>query len=137
MKYEKSCGFIAYKEQQAERLYLIIRASNGEYGFPKGHMEHNETEYETAVRELKEETNIRVQRIDGFRRQIQYRFPNKVNVTKQVVYFLGKCTQDRIVCQESEVSEAIFVPLERAIRLLSFEDTKTLLKEADAYLQTL
>ena len=137
MIYEKSCGFVTYSEKDDVRLYLIIRASNGEYGFPKGHVELNETEYETAIRELKEETNVEVQVIDGFRRQIEYKIPNKANVMKQSVYFLGKCTAVDVVCQETEVSEALFVPIEVALELLSFEDTKNILKEVDIYLDTL
>jgi tRNA nucleotidyltransferase (CCA-adding enzyme) len=116
------------------RLYLIVRTTNGEYGFPKGHVEGNETEYETAIRELKEETNLEVQIIDGFRCQTEYKFPNRVDVMKRSVYFLGKCTKNDIVCQESEVSEAMFVPIETALELLSFEDTKRILKEADSYI---
>ena len=137
MIYEKSCGFVAYKEKDDIRLYLIVRASNGEYGFPKGHIELNETEYETAIRELKEETNVEVQVINGFRRQIEYKFPNKANVIKQSVYFLGKCTSVDVVCQKSEISEALFVPIGVALELLSFENTKNILKEADSYLDTL
>ena len=137
MHYEKSCGFVAYKEKDDVRLYLIIRASNGEYGFPKGHVELNETEYETATRELKEETNVEVQIINGFRRQIEYKFPNKVDVMKQSVYFLGRCTEIDVVCQETEVSEVLFVPIEVALELLSFEDTRNILREADMYLDTL
>lgn len=134
MKYEKSCGFVVYKEVQGMNYYLVIRASNGEYGFPKGHMENDETEYETAIRELKEETNIEVRIIDGFRHQIEYKLPNKENVMKQSVYFLGECITNDIVCQETEVSEAMFVSLTKAIELLTFEDTKTILKEADAFI---
>ena len=137
MHYEKSCGFVAYKEKDDVRLYLIIRTSNGEYGFPKGHVELNETEYETAIRELKEETNVEVQIINGFRRQIEYKFPNKVDVMKQSVYFLGRCSEIDVVCQETEVSEVLFVPIEVALELLSFEDTRNILREADMYLDAL
>ena len=136
MKYEKSCGFVVYKEDQGAIKYLIIRASNGEYGFPKGHVENDETEHETAIRELKEETNIEVQIIDGFRRHIVYYLPNKVNVMKQSVYFIGKCITCNIVCQETEVSEAMFVPMEEAIELLTFEDTKMILKEANEFIKS-
>ena len=131
---KKSCGFVAYKEIENERLYLIVRTSNGEYGFPKGHVENNETEHETAIRELKEETNIEVQMIDGFRRQIEYEFPNRPDVMKISVYFLGKYLKDEIICQESEVLEARFVPMETALELLSFEDTRKILREADTYI---
>lgn len=134
--YEKSCGFVVYQEQQGLRTYLIIRASSGEYGFPKGHVEGSETEYETALRELKEETNLQVQIIDGFRRQIEYPFPGRPNVIKQAVYFLGRCTSGNIVCQETEVAEARFVPMETALALLSFESTRQILQEADAHLNS-
>lgn len=134
MIYKKSCGFVAYKEIENERLYLIVRTSNGEYGFPKGHVENNETEHETAIRELKEETNIEVQIIDGFRRQIEYEFPNRPDVMKISVYFLGKYIKEEIVCQESEVLEARFVPIETALELLSFEETRNILREADTYI---
>lgn len=133
----KSCGFVVYRELQDVREYLIIYNSSEEYGFPKGHVEGNETERETAIRELKEETNLDVQIIDGFRRQIEYEFPNKANIMKQSVYFLGKCTKTNIVCQENEILNAIFVPLEQALTLLSFEDTKEILKEADTYISSI
>ena len=133
----KSCGFVVYRELQDAREYLIICNSSEEYGFPKGHVEGNETEHETARRELKEETNLEVQIIEGFRRQIEYKFPNKANVMKQSVYFLGKCMKTDIVCRENEILSALFVPMEKALTLLSFEDTKAILKEADAYIHSI
>lgn len=137
MKYEKSCGFIAYKDEGGERRYLIICSLDGEYGFPKGHVEGCETEQETAMRELKEETNAQVTIVPGFRRQIEYAFPNKPGVMKQTVYFLGKCTADDILCREGEVAQAAFHSYEKAYKLLSFEDTKNILKEADAFLRSI
>ena len=56
---------------------------------------------------------------------------------KKCVYFLGRCETVNIICQENEVSEAVFIPLEKALKLLSFDDTRNILKEADNYLNTL
>ena len=137
MLFEKSCGFVVYKETNAGRQYLIIQASHGEYGFPKGHTEEGETELETAIRELKEETDLQVQVIDGFRREIAYRLKANMNITKQAVYFLGKCTDDRITLQESELLGARFLPLDQALAQLSFDMIIQILKEADAYLDSL
>lgn len=134
MIYIKSCGFVVYRELQDKREYLIICNSSNEYGFPKGHVESNETEHETAIRELKEETNLEVHVIDGFRRPIEYQFPTKTNVMKQSVYFLGRCMDANIMWRENEIREAKFVSLETALSLLSFDETKEILKDADTYL---
>ena len=137
MLYEKSCGFVAYTEKKNVRLYLVIRALNGDYGFPKGHTEDGETEYETARRELKEETGAEVEIIEGFRCEAEYPLPRRNNVMKRSVYFLGRCKEDILTPQESEVSEARFVPFDEALELLTFEDTKRILKEANAYIDVI
>ena len=136
VKQEKSCGFIVYRETQGIRDYLIIRSMNGDYGFPKGHVEQDKTEYETAARELKEETGITVQIVEGFRRQIEYKLPGKADTIKHAVYFLGKSTGNPIVRQPDEVQEAMFVSFEKGLEMLSFEQTKTVLREAETYLIT-
>jgi len=56
MKKEKSCGCVVIKD----RKILVIYQIDGFWGFPKGHVEKNETELQTAIREIKEETNLDV-----------------------------------------------------------------------------
>ena len=134
MNYVKSCGFIVYKRVNNKKFYLVIRSLNGDFGFPKGHTEPGESEIETAIRELKEETGIEVKIIEGFRRQIEYELRNIPNTIKQSVYFLGECTSDKIICQESEVSEARFISYEDAIKILTFEETKSILIDAEKFI---
>ena len=136
MRYIKSCGFVAYKQIKSKNYYLIIKSLNGDVGFPKGHMEIGESELETAIRELKEETGVEVNVISGFRCQIEYPLPQVPDTIKQSVYFLGKCTSDDIICQESEVSEAEFVSFDDALDLLTFEETKNILRDAEKFIFT-
>ena len=56
MDYKKSCGYVVYKLENNKILYLVLQSLNGEWGFPKGHVEKDESEIETANRELFEET---------------------------------------------------------------------------------
>ena len=135
MKYIKSCGFVVYKRINNENFYLIIQSLNGDIGFPKGHMEEDETELQTAIRELKEETGVTVDYVPDFREQIEYKLPKTDNIMKQSVYFLGKCTSDNIVCQETEVSAAKFVSFEDALKILTFDETKNILKNAELFIQ--
>jgi len=64
MKKEKSCGAVVYREQDKKRFYLILRhkrkgTKGGHWDLPKGHVEENESEHQTALREVKEETNLK------------------------------------------------------------------------------
>ena len=48
MKKEKSCGIVVFDHDKV----LVVRMLDGHYGFPKGHVEENETEEETAIKSL-------------------------------------------------------------------------------------
>lgn len=56
-KKENSCGIILFRTPQKKEV-LIVQQQNGDWGFPKGHIEYNETVEETALRELQEEVGI-------------------------------------------------------------------------------
>ena len=57
MKHEKSCGAICYtREEGAPRVLVICHRYGGHWAFPKGHVEAGESEEETAMREVREET---------------------------------------------------------------------------------
>ena len=135
MKYIKSCGFVAFRQIENQNYYLIIKSLNGDVGFPKGHMEGEEGELQTAIRELKEETGVEVEAVPGFRRQIEYPLTRIPDAIKQSVYFLGRCTSDNVICQESEVAEACFVSYEEALKMLTFEETKNILRDAEMFIQ--
>ena len=72
MKFEKSCGAVVATKIDNKIKYLIIKSIEGIYGFPKGHMELDEVEEETALREILEETGIKVKLINGFRYKLNY-----------------------------------------------------------------
>lgn len=59
----KKCGIIFY-HPALERYLLVLGKKSEKWGFPKGHQENDETEEDTAIRELFEETGIRVRRED-------------------------------------------------------------------------
>ena len=136
MIYEKSCGVIGYRTgAHGERLYLIIRSVGGDYGFPKGHTESDEKETDTALRELLEETGISAVLHEGIRFEAVYTIPKR-NISKTVVYFVGECLSEEPIIQESEISEARFIPYNDALSLLSFDNIKEILKKAEHQLST-
>lgn len=135
IKKEKSCGAIIYKIEDNNIKILLLKHNVGHWSFPKGHVENNETEEETALREIKEETNLDVLIDTNFRRVSTY-YP-KENVIKDVVFFIGKQIDKNIkaVPQESEISELGWYLKEDALNIITYDNDKELLKEALDYLE--
>ena len=135
MNYEKSCGAVVFTVVGKEIKYLIIKSKTGVYGFPKGHVEGDETEVQTALREVFEEVGLRVRLIDGFRSEEEYSLPQKKHTVKRVVYFLGEYGGESFTYQKEELAGAESVNYETAMRLLQFDNSKRILTEANDFLQ--
>ena len=123
MKYEKSCGAVIFDNDKV----LILKQVQGHWGFPKGHVENNETEIETAIREIKEETNLDVEINEKFRYVETY--SPKENVTKDVVFFVAKKVGGDVKPQEEEVSEIKWVSPKEALELVSYESSKIVMEK--------
>ena len=130
MKREKSCGALVYRLEGEKLMLLLLRHRHGgHWSFPKGHMEGKETEVETALREIREETGLDVLLQTQFRHTVEY-YP-KPGVKKLVVYFLGLAAPDACpVRQEEEISELKWVEYDEAYRSVSFKNDRELLDKA-------
>src|SRR5438874_1044874 len=84
---------VADKSFGKSPLFCIVRAKDGHWGFPKGrcNIDQNESEQETALRELREETGIADCDISNNHFFIEeYFFESRgVRHHKLVKYFLG------------------------------------------------
>ena len=124
LKREKACGCIIIDNDKV----LLVQQNEGWWGFPKGHIEEGETEIETAIREVKEETNIDVIP-DETKRYVQEYMLN-TGILKQVVLFVAKKASNEIKKQECEIQNIKWLSFKEAIETITFEDTKGLLKKA-------
>ena len=85
----KSCGVLPWRENQGQKEYLIVFESFSKcWSLPKGHMEAGETEEETALRELQEETGLTAT-LD-LQRRATIEYPLSPIGRKRVVFFPGK-----------------------------------------------
>lgn len=92
---QKSCGAILYRKGAEGREFLLLLQRRSEtWSFPKGHMEAGETEKQTAVREIREETGLSVDLLSDFRYKIRYSITKKID--KHVVLFLAEAGGDPI-----------------------------------------
>lgn len=87
--FRKSCGVLPYRLIGGQREYLIVFEQFSQcWSLPKGHMEAGETEVETALRELFEETGLAAKLDTSATAVIEY--PISPISRKQVVFFLGE-----------------------------------------------
>lgn len=129
MQYEKSCGAIVYRKFHGNvELLLIKNANGGHWSFPKGHVEADETEEETALREIKEETGIDVVLDVNFRQIITY--APKKDIKKDVIYFLAKATSYDYTAQEEEIAQIKWVEINHANSILSYDNDRQLVIKA-------
>lgn len=122
MKKEKSCGCVVIKDKKI----LVIYQIDGFWGFPKGHVEENETELQTAIREVKEETNLDV-KVDERKRYI-IEYLTEEGSEKQVIYFVAKVIGGEIKPQEIEIKEIAWLDFEDAINIVTYDNTKEMLR---------
>lgn len=134
MQYEKSCGAIVYRKHHGNiELLLIKNINGGHWSFPKGHVEDSETEQETAIREIQEETGIAVELDDSFRESITY--SPKKDVMKDVIYFLAKATTYEYTAQIEEISRIKWVEINSAPTLLNYDNDRQIVHKAKAIIK--
>ena len=122
MKREKSCGCIIVNNKNE---ILLVHHNKGHWDFPKGHIEEGETEVQTAIREVKEETNIDVEVNEKYRYSVEY--SPKEDVMKQVVFFLAKNKNDHKEAQVEEVSEVKWFKYKDALEIITYNTSKEVL----------
>lgn len=130
---EKSCGAVVYKKENNEYKFLVIKQEKGHYSFPKGHVEGNETEEQTAYREIEEETNVKVKIDNNFRYKINYTMPNGIN--KDVIFFLAEYIEGKETPQEGEVTDIFWLNKEETLNSLTYDDVKEVFTNAIKYLK--
>lgn len=133
MKKEKSCGAITYRYYNGDIYILMIQINLGHWSFPKGHVEEDETEEETARREVKEETNIDIL-VDKKFREITTYSPME-DVIKDVVYFVGTPISNKLIPQEEEVSDVKWIHWEDALNIVTYESDRNILLKAIAHIK--
>ncbi len=131
-KMEISCGAVLYRRQRGRITYVLVLGAG--WGFPKGHMEAGETEHETALREIKEETGVDAYFVGSFRGVEEYQLRRPPYHKKRVTYFLAACPPNQVPRASSEIRRLICLPYDDAMKCLKFEGQRRILTDANTLL---
>lgn len=133
---EKSCGVLIYRKSGEILEFLAVKSkTNGHWGLPKGRMEKDETEKETAIREVLEETGLNIILLDGFKTKIEYQLSD--GSLKEVVYFIGTTSDCSVNIQREEIEQFRWEGYEGMFDLLTFDNDKNVLTRAACFLNSL
>ena len=134
IKEEFSIAAIVYHESE----YLLLKYGLGHWEFVKGHKEENESDEQTILRELEEETSItKATIINGFKEEYEYNFTFKgQRIHKRVRCYLIKTkTKDVKISYEHE--DYVWLPLHKALKRVTYDNARGLLKKAVKFVKSL
>ncbi len=123
--------------KNGENLYLILHYEEGHWDFPKGHLEGNETPIEAMLREVEEETGLKVELIPGFYEAYEYQFrayyDNYKMKHKTVHMYLAKAPNREVKLSHEHIGYK-WLTYEEALKQLTYENGRRILKEAHEFL---
>lgn len=100
---ETSAGGVVFRREQGAPLFLLIRDSYANWGFPKGHLENGERAEDAAVREVREETGLDELTLRGMIETIDWHFRFRGRLIHKVCHFyLMETTQATTAPQHAE-----------------------------------
>ncbi len=136
MLQEKSCGAVVFMKKDDAVKYILLNYAAGHWDFVKGNVEPNESEKQTVVRELQEETSITgAQFIDGFREEIAYFYRRQgITIHKEVVFFLMESYTDKVELSFEHVGY-VWLDYQHAMEKLTFKNSKDVLSKAHDFLE--
>jgi 8-oxo-dGTP pyrophosphatase MutT (NUDIX family) len=129
---ESSAGGVVFRVSEGRQLFLLIRDSYDNWGFPKGHLERGERADTAALREVMEETGLRTVSVIGAIATIEWRFRFRgALIHKNCQFFLMEAAAADTKPQQSEgITACRWTTIEEAEELIRYENARAVLRRA-------
>lgn len=133
--HEKSCGAVVFK-RNGEVKYLLLHYEAGHWDYVKGQVEPHESEMETVLRELQEETGItEASFLEGFREVIGYFYRREgKTVNKEVIFYLVESRESEVRLSYEHIGFE-WLSYEKAMARLTFPNARNILEKTNDYLK--
>jgi len=121
---ESAGGVIVYQGK-----VLVARNRFGNWIFPKGHLELNETAAEAALREVEEEVGLKAE-IQEPIGQTHYQFSSSGKMHSKTVYWYWMRVKDPLYTlnRREGFVDAVFAPVEEVQAMLAHDNDRLLLE---------
>ncbi len=130
---EVSAGGIVFRrDADGAPRFLLIRDSYRHWGFPKGHLEDEESPADAALRETREEAGLDDLILHGPIRLIDWHFRFRGRyIHKFCHFFLFESPSGEAVPQQDEGITAVrWEHLDKALEVLSYDNARGVLRRA-------
>jgi bis(5'-nucleosidyl)-tetraphosphatase len=135
---ERSAGALVFRNTESGPLFLLLKYPAGHWDFPKGNIEKGETPIDTMHREVREETGlVDVKPVEGFEHVIEYFYSREGRrIHKQVVFFLAESKEEKVAIS-FEHQDYVWLNFEDAMNVVTYSNSRRLLRAAEARFRTL
>ena len=138
MKTERavSAGGVVVREgDTGPEVVICGRDNDGVWGLPKGTPDAGESLEEAALREVSEETGLQVEIVKKIG-VVEYWFASDdVRIHKWVHHYLMRTTGGNTEDHDAEYDRVEWLPVETAMRTLTFDNDKRMVRLAEAALK--
>ena len=135
---ETSAGGIVFRLHEGRPLFLLIRDSYQNWGFPKGHLESGEAAEAAALREVREETGLAGLELRGPVATIDWYFRFRGRLIHKVCHFFLMETEDEATSpQQAEgITACRWAPFDEAMAAISYANAREVLERANGMVVT-
>jgi 8-oxo-dGTP pyrophosphatase MutT (NUDIX family) len=134
---ERSAGGVVFRvaadaDGTPRVMFLLIRDSYRNWGFPKGHLEKGEPPEQAALREVSEETGLSGLSLRGEINTIDwyFRFRGRL-IHKYCHFYLIESASEATSPQREEgITACRWLPLDAALEMISYANARDVLRRA-------
>lgn len=131
-RHETSAGGVVFRMEDGRAVFLLIRDSYQNWGFPKGHLERGERPEAAACREVTEETGLSDLSVRGSIETIDWYFRFRGQLIHKVCHFyLMETAESATAPQHTEgITACRWTEYPEASTLISYANAREVLRRA-------